>query len=76
MDWSHGLKPGEIGRGVRAVLLRTTHHMRSLTEMLMDVADVPSVMMRPRKSLIAIRIASSQHRMRASGFVERHITEK
>ena len=74
MDWSHRMTPAEIGRGVRAVLLRTTHHMRSLTEMLMDVADVPSVMMRPRKSLIAIRIARSQHRARASGVVERRIT--
>lgn len=74
MDWSHGMKPGEIERGVRAVLFRLTRRMRGLIEMLMDVADVPSAMMRPRKSLIAIRIASSQHRARASGVVERRIT--
>jgi hypothetical protein len=76
MHWSHWIKPGEIERGVRAVLLRMTRRMRNVTEVLMDVADMPSVMMRPRKSLVAMRIARSQHRMRASGFVEWHITEK
>ena len=76
MDWSHGMKPGEIEQGVRAVLFRLTRRMRSLTDMLMDVADVPSVMMRPRKSLVAMRIARPQHRARASGFGALHITEK
>jgi hypothetical protein len=76
MDWSRRMKPGEIEHGVRAVRLRMTQRIRSLTEMLIDVADMPDVTMRPRKSLLAIRIARPQHRMRASVFVERHITEK
>lgn len=46
MDWSRWIKPGDIERGVRAVHLIMLRRMRSLTEMLMDVADVPSVTMR------------------------------
>src|SRR5437899_1615456 len=72
----HRMKPGEIEHGVRAVRLRMMHRIRSLTEMLIDVADMPSVTLPSRKSLLAIRIARPQRRMRPSVFVERHITEK
>jgi hypothetical protein len=75
MDWAHWIKPGEIQRAVRAALVML-RRMRSPTEVLMDVADVTSMMMRPRESFVAARIVRPQRRMRASGLVERHLTEK
>jgi hypothetical protein len=37
---------------------------------------MPSAMIGPRKSLVAIRAARSQHQARTSDFVERRLTEK
>jgi len=72
----HWMKPGVIERGVRTAFVTMLHRMRSPVEVLMDVADMMSMMTRPQKSFVAMRIARPQHRVRASGFVERHITEK
>jgi len=63
MDWSRWMRPSEIERGVRAVRLMM-HRLRTPTEVLVDVADMSSMMMRPRKSFVATRVARPQRRAR------------